>query len=67
MSTDELTHEVHKLFVEKENRQEYFKHIAETIEDHALKVTTLTQLCGRFVTSVQLGRQQDHPERDADN
>ena len=49
MSTDDL----HKLFVEKENRQEYFKHIAGTVEDHVSKLTTLTQLCGRLVTSVQ--------------
>ena len=54
MSTDDLTHEVHKLFVEKESHQEYFKRIAETIEDHASKLTTLTQLCGRLVTSVQV-------------
>ena len=53
MSTDDLAHEVHKLFMEKENHQEYFKHIAETVEDHASKLTTLTQLCGRLVTSVQ--------------
>ena len=31
MPTNELTHEVHKFFVEKEGHQEYFKHISETI------------------------------------
>ena len=64
MSTDDFTHEVHKLFAEKEGHQEYFNRIAETIEDLASKLTTLTHVCGRSVTS---GRQQDHPERDADN
>ena len=53
MSTDDLTLEVHKLFMEKEKQQEYFNHIAETIEDHTSKLTALTQLCGRLVTSVQ--------------
>ena len=67
MSTDDPTHEVHKLFVEKQNQQEYFKHIAETVKDHALKLTTLTQLCGRLVTSVQAADIEDHPERVADN
>ena len=54
MSTDYFAHEVHKLFVEKKCHQEYFTRIAETIEDHASKFTTLTQLCGRLVTRVQV-------------
>ena len=39
MSMGELTHEVHKMDLEKETNQDYFTQIQEVIIDHASRIT----------------------------
>ena len=61
MPTDELTHEVHKLFVQKENDHESFDQITDAINDHATRITALMQWCG------QLGRSMKADAESADS
>ena len=48
MTTDDLTHEVHGLFVQKTNDQEYFNQISEAVEDDATRIIALARWCGQL-------------------